>query len=226
MKSIKVYFLAVGDFFKDTSILIWETWQSRHIPFKFQKFQDKIVITGYKNSLLPRIEIPGEILGLPVRTVGARAFVECNFLEEVRIADGVEILESNAFSSCNNLSKLFMGDSVTKIGRNAFFECKYLYCAELSPSLKEIDNRAFYGCTGLRDIHLPDGIERIGEQAFFGCTKLKSIHIPLALKHLHRSAFDRCTALEHIFVEKGSPADRILSASEYYSKKLRYIPRI
>ena len=226
MKSIKVYFLAVGDFFKDTSVLIRETWQSRHIPFKFQKYQDEIVITGYKNSLLPRIEIPGEILGLPVRTVGARAFVECNFLEEVRIADGVEILEPNAFSSCNRLSKLFMGDSVTKIGRNAFFECKYLYCAELSPSLKEIDNRAFYGCTGLRDIHLPDGIERIGEQAFFGCTKLKSIHIPLALKHLHRNTFDRCTALEHIFVEKGSPADRILSASEYYSKKLRYIPRI
>lgn len=226
MKNIKEYFFALGGFFKDTSILIRETWQSRHIPFKFKKVQDEIVITGYKNSLLPRIEIPGEILGLPVRTVAARAFVECNFLEEVRIADGVEILESNAFSSCNHLTKLFMGDSVTKIGRNAFFECKYLFCAELSPSLKEIDNRAFYGCTGLRDIHLPDGIESIGEQAFFGCTKLKSIRIPLALKHLPRNAFDHCIALDHIYLEKGSPADLILSASEHYSKKLRYIPRI
>lgn len=226
MKNIKEYFFALGGFFKDTSILIRETWQSRHIPFKFKKVQDEIVITGYKNSLLPRIEIPSEILGLPVRTVAARAFVECNFLEEVRIADGVEILESNAFSSCNHLTKLFMGDSVTKIGRNAFFECKYLFCAELSPSLKEIDNRAFYGCTGLRDIHLPDGIESIGEQAFFGCTKLKSIRIPLALKHLPRNAFDHCIALDHIYLEKGSPADLILSASEHYSKKLRYIPRI
>ena len=226
MKNIKEYFLAVGGFFKDTSVLIRESWQTRHIPFKFQKVQDEIVITGYKNSLLPRIEIPGEILGISVRTVGARAFVQCPFLEEVRIADGVEILEPNAFSACNQMTKLFMGDSVTKIGRNAFFECKYLYCVELSPSLREIDNRAFYGCTGLRDIHLPDGIERIGEQAFFGCTKLKSIHIPLALKQLHRSAFENCTSLDHIFVEKGSPADRILSESEYYSKKLRYIPRI
>ena len=226
MKNIKEYFLAVSDFCKDTSVLIRETWQTRNIPFQFQKANGEIVITGYKNSLLPRIEIPGEILGLPVRTVGARAFVQCPFLEEVRIADGVEILEPNAFSSCNHLTKLFMGDSVTKIGRNAFFECKYLYCVELSPSLREIDNRAFYGCTGLRDIDLPDGFERIGEQAFFGCTKLKSIHIPLALKQLPRSAFEHCTALDHIFVEKGSPADRILSDSEYYSKKLRYIPRI
>ncbi|MBQ3489091.1 MAG: leucine-rich repeat domain-containing protein [Clostridia bacterium] len=226
MKNIKEYFLALSDFFKDTSVLIRETWQSRHIPFKFQKIRNEIVITGYKNSLLPRIEIPSEILGLPVRAVGARAFVQCPFLEEVRIADGVEILEPNAFSYCNHLTKLFMGDSVKKIGRNAFFECKYLYCAELSPSLREIESRAFYGCTGLRDILLPDGIERIGDQAFFGCTKLKSIHIPLALEHLPRNAFEHCTSLEHIFLEKDSPADRILSASEYYSKKLRYIPRI
>ena len=226
MQNIKEYFLALGGFFKDTSVLIRESWQSRHIPFKFQKYKDEIVITGYKNSLLPRIEIPSEILGMPVRTVGARAFVQCPFLEEVRIADGVEVLEPNAFSYCNHLTKFFMGDSVTKIGRNALFECKKLFWVELSPSLKEIDDRAFYGCTGLRDIYLPDGIERIGEQAFFGCSKLKSIHIPLALKELPRSAFDHCIALDHIFVERGSPADLILSASEHYSKKLRYIPRI
>ena len=205
---------------------IQESWQSRHTPFKIKRVGNEIIITGYKSSLLPRIEIPGEINGLPVRTIAARAFVNCPFLEEVRIADGVEISEPNAFSSCMNLTKVFMGDSVSVIGRNAFFECKYLYWAELSPSLREIDNRAFYGCSGLRDIQLPDGIESIGEQAFFGCTKLKSIRLPLALKHLPRSAFDRCTSLDHIFLEKGSPADRILSASEYYSKKLRYIPRI
>lgn len=226
MKNIKHYLLACRDLAKDASIQIREAWQSRDIPFKFQKTKDEVIITGYKSSLLPRIEVPGEILGFPVRTVSARAFVECPFLEEVRIADGVEILEANAFSSCTHLTKVFMGDSVSVIGRNAFFECKYLYCVELSPSLREIDNRAFFGCTGLGDIYLPDGIERIGDQAFYGCTKLKSIHIPLALKELKRSAFENCRSLDHIFVEKGSYADRVLSASEYYSKKLRYIPRI
>lgn len=226
MKNIKHYLLACRDLAEDAAIQIHEAWQSRNIPFKFQKTEDEIIVTGYKNSLLPRIEIPGEILGFPMRTVGARAFVECPFLEEVRIADGVEILEPNAFSACPQLTKVFMGDSVSLIGRNAFFECKYLYCVELSPSLREIDNRAFFGCTGLRDIYLPDGIERIGDQAFYGCTKLKSIHIPLALKELKRSAFENCRSLDHIFVERGSYADKVLSESEYYSKKLRYIPRI
>ena len=226
MKNIKHYLLACRDLAEDTVIQLRGAWQSRNIPFRFHKTEDGIVITGYKNSLLPRIEIPTEILSLPVHTVGARAFVECPFLEEVRIADGVETLEANAFSSCTHLTKVFMGDSVSVIGRNAFFECKYLYCVELSPSLREIDNRAFFGCTGLRDIYLPDGIERIGDQAFYGCTKLKSIHIPLALKQLPRSAFENCRSLDHIFLEKGSYADRVLSESEYYSKKLRYIPRI
>lgn len=226
MKKTKNYLVACRELAKDTVIMIKEAWQCRNIPFRFQKTEDGIVITGYKNSLLPRIEIPSEILGIPVRTVGARAFVDCPFLEEVRIADGVEILEPNAFSSCMHLTKVFMGDSVSVIGRNAFFECKYLYCVELSPSLREIDNRAFFGCTGLRDIYLPDSIERIGDQAFYGCTKLKGIHIPLALKQLPRSAFENCRALDHIFIERGSYADRVLSESEYYSKKLRYIPRI
>ena len=226
MKKTKNYLVACRELAKDALLMMKEAWQCRNIPFKFQKTEDGIVISGYKNSLLPRIEIPSEILGIPVRSVGARAFVDCPFLEEVHIADGVEILEPNAFSSCMHLTKVFMGDSVSVVGRNAFFECKYLYCVELSPSIREIDNRAFFGCTGLRDIYLPDSIERIGDQAFYGCTKLKSIHIPLALKQLPRSAFENCRALDHIFIEKGSYADSVLSESEYYSKKLRYIPRI
>jgi len=226
MKNIKLYLVACKEFAKDSFTLALDAWRTRDIPFRFQRLESEIVINGYKNSLLPRIEIPGELLGLPVRTVAARSFVECQFLEEVRIADGVEVLEPNAFSSCKNLSKVFMGDSVTHIGRNAFFECKHLYCVELSPTLREIDNRAFFGCTGLRDIFLPDSIEVIGDQAFYGCTKLKSIRIPLALKHLPRNAFDECRSLDAIFLERGSYADRVLSESEHYSKMLRYIPRI
>ena len=226
MKKFNHYVLACRELTKETLMMARDAWLSRDIPFRFKKNEDGIVITGYKNSLLPRIEIPTELLDIPVYAVGPRAFVDCPFLEEVRIADGVEILEANAFSSCLHLTKIFMGDSVRVIGRNAFFECKYLYCAELSPSLREIGNRAFFGCTGLRDIYLPDGIESIGDQAFYGCTKLKSIHIPLALKHLPRSAFENCRSLDHIFLEKGSYADSVLSESEYYSKKLRYIPRI
>ncbi len=226
MKKLKNYVFACKDLIQETATSISMAWKTRHTPYRIQKTSEGIVITGYSDSMTPKAMIPSEIAGIPVRTIGARAFLQCDFLEEVRMEDGVETIEANAFSACDRLMKFFMADSVRTIGRNAFFECKNLFCMELSHALREIDNRAFFGCTGLRDIDLPDGIERIGDQAFYGCIKLKSIHIPLALKHLPRSAFDGCTALEHIYVERGSYADKVLSNSPHFCHKLRYIPRI
>ncbi len=202
-----------------------EMWKSRNIPVKFEKRDDYAVITGAKDILLPKANIPAEVCGIPVIKVDSRAFAGCNFLEEITIADGIEILDTNAFSGCEKLMQVHMADSVRTIGRNCFFECKNMFCIDLSAALREIGNRAFYGCVSLRDIKLPDGVESIGEQAFYGCNKLKSIHIPLALKVLPRSAFEGCTELERIYLEKGSPADAVLSQSEYYAQKLCYIPR-
>lgn len=214
------------NFGQTAKAVLRDLWHSRRSPFYFEKRDGEIVITGYKASLLPKAEIPSQIHGYPVSKVDTRAFHQCNFLEEMHILDGVRVLGPNAFSACEGLTKVYIAGSVDVIGRNAFFECENLFCAELENGIREIENRAFYGCVGLRDIDLPDSIEKIGDQAFYGCKKLKSIHIPLSLKTLPRNAFDGCVSLDHIFVEKGSPADKILSDSEYYSKKLRYIPRI
>lgn len=210
----------------DLLSILSETWKSRHIPFLFEKQNDRIVITGYKDDLLPKVEIPSEIQGVPVKKIGARAFLQCDFIEEVILTDGIEIIEANAFSSCDRLTKIRMADSVHIIGRNAFFECENLFDVELSSLLVEIDNRAFFGCVGLRDIALPDSLKRIGDQAFSGCRKLKSIRMPLALESLPRNVFDGCSQLDSIYLEKGSYADTILSQSDYFIKKLRYIPRI
>ncbi len=203
-----------------------EIREAGRIPVTFEKRGDRAVITGPRDSLLPKAELPAFVRGIPVYKVEDRAFACCNFLQELTIADGIEILGANAFSGCDSLMKVMMADSVRVIERNCFFECKYMFCVELSAALSEIGDRAFFGCEGLRDIDLPDGIETIGEQAFYGCKRLKSIHIPLALKQLPRSAFDGCPALERIYVERNSPADRVLSASGYFSEKLRYIPRL
>lgn len=206
--------------------VISELFGNRHVPFLYEKKDGEIIITGYKDSLLPKIEIPSMLHGKPIVKIDTRAFHGCKFLEEVHILDGVEIIAPNAFSACERLSKVYIAGSVDKIGRNAFFECENLFCVELESGIREIENRAFFGCTGLRDIELPDSIEKIGAQAFCGCKKLKSIRIPLSLAELPRSAFEGCIALDVIFVERGSPADCVLSDSEHYAKKLRYIPRI
>ena len=215
-----------NDVWQSIKEVILELFGNRHVPFLYEKRDGEIIITGYKDSLLPKMEIPSTLHGKPIAKIDTRAFHGCTFLEEVHILDGVRVIAPNAFSACERLSKVYIAGSVDKIGRNAFFECENLFCVELENGIREIENRAFFGCTGLRDIELPDSIEKIGAQAFCGCTKLKSIRMPLSLTELPRSAFDGCIALDAIFVERGSPAARILADSEYYAKKLRFIPRI
>ena len=211
---------------KDVFSGISERFRARNVPLKYVKRDGYIVVEGYREGLTPRAEVPGEILGLPVREIAPRSFIRCPFLYEMYIRDGVEIVGANAFSSCELLALVHMDDSVRVIGKNAFSECEDLFCADLSRTLDEIDDRAFCGCTGLRDITLPDSLRRIGERAFFGCKLLKSVKIPVNLKEIYRSTFENCPELSDIFIERGSPADRVLSQSEYYSKKLRYVPRI
>lgn len=201
-------------------------WKSRDIPFLYEKHGDMLVITGFKDSLLPKADFPAQIRGIPVKKIGARAFLQCDFLEELFFSDGIESIGANAFSSCERLTKIHMADSVHEIERNAFFECENLFCAELSNTLQILGARTFFGCTSLRDLALPDSLEKIGEQAFAGCSKLKSLRIPLALREFPRNSLDGCTALDSIFLERGCPADHILSQSEFFSQKLRYIPRI
>ena len=89
-----------------------EAWKSRRTPFRFEKQNGSIVITGYKSSLLPKAEIPAELQGFPVKKVGARAFLQCDFIEEAILSDGVEEIGANAFSSCERLTKVYMADSV------------------------------------------------------------------------------------------------------------------
>lgn len=212
----------IKDIFSDIS----ERFRARNVPLKYTKKNGYVIVDGYRQGLTPRAEVPGEIIGLPVREIDARAFIECPFLYEIYIRDGIEKIGPNAFSSCEQLSLVHMADSVTVIGRNAFFECENLFCADISGGLDEIDDKAFFGCRGLRDITLPDSVRRIGEQAFCGCSALKMVKLPVNLKEIYRSTFENCPELCDIYVERGSPADLVLSQSEYYSKKLRYVPRI
>jgi len=215
MSVIKEFFSALSDRVRESKY-----------PLRFTKKDGYVTVSGYRDRLQPRCEVPSEAMGLPVREIEPRAFTECPFLFEIFVREGVERIGANAFSSCEQLSMVHLSDSVSVIERNAFFECRHLFCVDLSNGLDEIGDRAFYDCRGLRDITLPDSVRRIGEQTFYGCTQLKEVRLPINLKEIYRSTFDNCPELTDIYIERGSPADLVLSQSERYAKMLRYVPRI
>ncbi len=104
------------------------------------------------------VEIPEEIDGKPVTSIGAYAFYNCTDLTEITIPDSVTNIGQYAFYGCINLTEITVPDSV-----------------------ENIEDCTFYGCTSLLKVTMPDSVTSVGEQAFYGCVNLNEVTIPSSI---------------------------------------------
>ena len=144
------------------------------------------------------VEIPGEINGAAVTSIGKFAFQKNNNITKVTIPEGVVSIGGSSFSSCKNLIEVEMPDSVKTLGSIAFSSCSALKKVRLSSNLKEIEIAVFVDCTALTDIKLPSGITSIGENAFRSCSSLENINFPEGLQSIKDYAFSNCEKLVSI----------------------------
>ncbi len=174
------------------------------------------------------VEIPGEINGAAVTSIGNsafsgnknitnvtmpegisnigfRAFFDCDALLEMAILDGVKTIGGMAFNNCEKLRKVTMTDSVEYLGVGAlcagvFGGCTDLENVTLSNKLTKINSQTFQSCTKLKEIKLPSGIKSIGEKAFLSCTNLENINLPDGLETINGEAFKKCDKLVSISI--------------------------
>lgn len=99
-------------------------------------------ITGFTGSWLI-LDIPDELGGCPVTSIGSEAFAESANLARVTIPDSVTDIGERAFADCKGLGDVTIGSGVTSIGR-------YM----------------FSGCTKLTSVTIPYSVTRICEGAF------------------------------------------------------------
>jgi len=118
-----------------------------------------ITITKYTGSA-GAVFIPGTINGLPVTSIGNRAFFD---------------------SSATNVT---IPNSVISIGNHAFDECTSLTSVMIPNSVTNIGNYTFSFCTSLTNIAIPNRVTSIGSYAFGNCYSLTSVTIPGSLTAL------------------------------------------
>lgn len=148
------------------------------------------------------------------------AFENCNYLTEVILPEGLEVIGVSAFESCDQLQRVSMPSSVTTIGDKAFYECKALTDIRIPDSVTYMgedvftksgyynetgnwENGAFYmgdclmSCksTVSGALHVRPGTKTIASGAMKGLKKLTELHVPESLTEIGKEALADCTGL-------------------------------
>lgn len=157
--------------------------------------------TGYDTS----VDIPSEIAGKTVSTIGGSAFSYSN-IESFTIPSSVTSIKRSAFEQSafyQNSSNwengiLYIGDCLIDTSRN------YTY-----GTLTVKDGTRLLADESLSSTHyssfvLPNSLEYIGDYAIAWCEYFGTITIPSSVKQIGESAFFRCMKATEINVDPGN----------------------
>jgi hypothetical protein len=146
-----------------------------------------IIIKYYGNA--SAVYIPAMIEGLPVTSIGYRAFYDCSGLASVTIPSSVTSIGEGAFSRCSSLTEINVdgrNESYSSADGVLFDKNKRTliqYPAgksgaySIPSSVTSIGYRAFYDCNGLASVTIPSSVTSIGNVAFIGCNSLTEINV-------------------------------------------------
>ncbi|SFB88140.1 leucine-rich repeat protein [Ruminococcus albus] len=173
------------------------------------------------------IEIPGEINGAVVTSIGEDAFdyynpyiksivipdsvtvikegaFDCLFeLESITLPKNLKYIDDRAFEQCRKIKNIVIPDGVKTIGYYAFSGCESIESLVIPDSVEFIDKGAFSYCMNLKSITLSDGLKEIITDTFLECRCLESIVIPDSVENIRGEAFYRCYALKSVTLPKG-----------------------
>ena len=149
---------------------------------EYKVYEDHVEITGCDRSAEGEMIIPETIEGLPVTSIGYKAFYECSALTSVTIPNSVTSIGEYAFSDCS-LKSITISDSVTSIEKWTFYHCSSLTSIVIPDSVTSIGESAFSCCSSLKSITISNSVTSIWGDAFLGCSSLTAIHVDPENQH-------------------------------------------
>lgn len=197
------------------------------------------------------VNIPSEINGTPVTTIGNAAFRDSS-VTSVTIPDSVTEIGANAFAGCTNLTSVTYGGDWSKLtiqsGNPAvedavnaqLFDFKFILnntaviviryngtAADVTiPSRykgKPVTaiDHAAFQDSAVTSVTIPDSVTAIPDDAFSYCSNLTNISIPNSVTFIGFSAFNSCTSLKSITLP--SSLSTIQSYAFYNCENLKTI---
>ena len=131
------------------------------------------------------------------------AFVGCNSIKSLSMADTVNTVYTGAFKRALALEKVVIGTSVLNIGDYAFNQCASLNDLTLGENVIEIGQYSYASCVSLVDLVIPNSVMTIKANAFDGCSILTNCTLGTSLTAIEKNAFYNCIALRTLNISNG-----------------------
>lgn len=164
------------------------------LPSSLKQITSSNVFYGCKS--LKHIDLPEDI-----EVLGYWTFGECG-LESFTLPKKINLVVEGLLGGCEDLTEVKLHDGVTLLQGNAFKGCSSLSHIDIPASVSEIRESVFNG-TALEEVTIPEGVKTLGESCFANCRSLTAVHLPSTLESFGSYAFSWCDKLEEITIPDG-----------------------
>ena len=164
----------------------------------YEIFEDELITYIGKSKV---VKVPEGIT-----TIGASAFWNNTFVEEINLPQSLKRLGGDCFYYCTNLKTVNIPSEVWIMGNNPFAGCPNLEIKNESPYFI-LENGVLYNGDKTNLIHytisktdkefvVPDGVTCLGKHCFFACDALENITVPESVIRFENNPFSGCTKLK------------------------------
>ncbi|MBQ3013764.1 MAG: leucine-rich repeat protein [Clostridia bacterium] len=160
-------------------------------------------VTG-KGTATGDVVIPDLYRGLPVTSIGKKAFFNKSDITGVTIGENVKSIGEYAFANCSYITSVNLPKGLTYIGESAFASCRLL-AGELTipDGVGAILKNTFAYCGSLEQITFGSNVTRIEASAFTDCARLTSVTMPQKLEFVGALAFAKCKGISSLVLNEG-----------------------
>lgn len=207
---------------KAESLIKHSTPEVRYTDASFFSFDSATgEILGYDMAGGSDVVIPEQIGGVPVVSLGFRAFYN-TFITSLIVPDSVKIIKEKAISQCPFLTYV-KAVGATTLGTEAFGSCTSLETARVDSAVS-VGALCFSNCQKLEKAFLPHTTV-LGTGAFYDCYALSQVHLPL-LSVLDANTFYNCLSLEYVRLPSVVEIKRFSAFRGCSSLRMVYLPRV